>query len=74
MGGGVVCPTTHLTHLPWPGVPRTTTSEICGDEAGAYLRLIDFCITQLKDLLGPVNENEHEEEKVRSRTQPGSMK
>jgi len=26
----------------------------CGTEAGSYLRLIDYCITQIKDLLGPV--------------------
>ena len=30
------------------------TEMCCGTEAGSYLRLIDSCITQLKDLLGPV--------------------
>jgi len=30
------------------------STEICsGSEAGSYLRLIDSCATQLKDLLGP---------------------
>jgi len=31
------------------------STEMCsGSEAGSYLRLTDSCITQLKDLLGPV--------------------
>ena len=54
--------------MPWEGVSRWPTNDYftemcCGTEAGAYLRLIDSCITQLK-AQGPsrtCNESKEEE-------------